>query len=75
MQELIDRLRDDGIASGKKQSDQILENAQAKVRTMVSQAGAEVKTMRAQAEAEVAAEKKSLPGSASFSGAGYGIKT
>jgi len=60
VQELIDRLRDDGIASGKKQADQILENAQAKVRTMVSQAGAEVKTMRARAEAEVAAEKKAF---------------
>lgn len=52
VQQLINRLRDEGVHEGEKQREQLLQEAKAKATAMLEQAGADAKRIREQSQAE-----------------------
>ena len=59
VQDLIKRLRDDGVRAGREQADQVLRDARKQAAAIVSQAQAEADAMLEKARNEIATEKSS----------------
>ncbi len=59
VQELINRLRDDGVRAGKEEADQVLRDARKQAAAIVSQAKAEAEDMLEKARHEIETEKSS----------------
>jgi len=57
VQELINRLRDDGVKAGREQADQVLQDAQVQAAKIVAQAKAEAAEMLEKARAEIETER------------------
>lgn len=59
VQELIDRLRDDGVKAGREKADQVLQDARKQAAEIVAQAKAEAAEMLEEARNEIETEKSS----------------
>ena len=57
VQELISRLRDEGVKAGREKSDQILQDAREQASSIVAQAEAEAEEILSKARSEIEREK------------------
>lgn len=57
VQELIGRLRDEGVQAGRQEADRIVQEAQKRAAEVVAQAKSETEEIRSNARAEIAAER------------------